>query len=77
MITPAGTVALRMLDALGVSTVDQARDILALWCRPSPALSVADVRQILAIISARASGVVYTSDMPPVDVPMDDGVDEP
>lgn len=63
--SPAATVALRTLDALGVTTVDQAREILALWCRPSPPLAPADVRHILGEIAAQAQAAA--PDVEPVE----------
>lgn len=76
-MTPAATVALRMLDALGVTTVEEAREVLILWCRPSPRLSVLDVRQILAQIEQdndRDDGQVYERDHEPTGAPLPNGV---
>jgi hypothetical protein len=52
-ISPSAHVALRMLTALDIDTREQARQALILWCRPSPALSVADVRAVLAEFPTR------------------------
>lgn len=64
MLTPAAVVAVKTLEALGVVTREQARDILALWVRPSPRLAPADIRAILATFD-RNDGEVYDRDDEP------------
>ena len=55
--SPSALVAWRTLVALGVAdNLDRVRDALILWCRPSPPLSVADVREILAAANAATTG---------------------
>jgi hypothetical protein len=56
-VSPSALVAWRTLVALGIADdPDRVRDALILWCRPSPALSVAEVREILAATYAANAG---------------------
>jgi hypothetical protein len=76
-MTPAAVVALRMIEALGLSgDPERARAVLAhAVARQLPRLSVADVRDVLGAVTPAAGGDLYERDpQPGGDVPHQRGV---
>lgn len=68
-VSPSANVALRMLAALGITDRTQAREALIQWCRPSPRLSVADVRRIMAEFPATEVPAQWSREEPDLAVP--------
>ena len=64
-VSPSALVAWRTLVALGIANdPDRVRDALIVWCRPSPALSVAEVHEILAATYAASTRAAGSDDYP-------------
>lgn len=57
-VNPTTNVAYRVLDALGFGAdPERARLVLASWCRPVRRLSVAECREVLAVVASAAARV--------------------